>query len=185
MYKEIPAHWVNGAPIQKHELMPVRFVNVDDIKAFASWRSKRDNVTYRLPTEEEWEFAARNGNKDTLYPWGDKFDSKCAVLDASSNDPEPVGSKSCGNDWGVKDLIGNVFEWTSSPPSLYQGNKGQLKTLTEPWFMVRGGSAFQKSSGPFAITSTFRIETQANKRSAELGLQTCSLSVSANAHMIT
>jgi len=170
-YKDLPAHWVNGAPIQKQEMMPVRFVNVDDIKAFASWRSKRDGVTYRLPTEEEWEFAARNGSKSTLYPWADKFDPKCAVLDESSNDPKPVASKSCADDWGVQDLIGNVFEWTSSPPSLYQGNKGQMKTLTEPWFMVRGGSAFQKSSGPYAITSTFRVEAQANKRSAELGFR--------------
>jgi serine/threonine-protein kinase len=171
-YKDIPAHWVNGAPIHNQEMMPVRFVNVDDVKAFAAWRSKRDGVTYRLPTEEEWEFAARNGSKDTLYPWGDKFDPKCAVLDESNNDPKAAGSKPCSaNDWGVQDLIGNVFEWTSSPPSLYQGNKGSTKTLTEPWYMVRGGSAFQKSTGPFAITSTFRIETQANKRSAELGFR--------------
>jgi len=171
-YKEIPAHWVNGAPIQRQETMPVRFVNVDDAKAFAAWRSKRDGVNYRLPTEEEWEFAARNGSKGNLYPWGDKFDSKCAVIDEGTNDPKPVASKSCPDDWGVQDLIGNVFEWTSSPPSLYQGNKaGSTKTFNEPYFMVRGGSAFQKSTGPVVITSTFRIDIPASKRSPELGFR--------------
>jgi formylglycine-generating enzyme required for sulfatase activity len=62
------AHWVNGKPIGGEENMPIRFVNIEDIKAFAAWRSKRDNTTYRLPTEQEWEYAARNGSKKNLYP---------------------------------------------------------------------------------------------------------------------
>ena len=65
-----------GKPIGGEETMPVRFVNMEDIKAFAAWRSKRDNTTYRLPTEQEWEYAARNGSKKNLYPWGDSFDPK-------------------------------------------------------------------------------------------------------------
>ena len=171
-YKAIPAHWVNGAPITGQETMPVRFVNLDDVKAFAVWRSKRDNVTYRLPTEEEWEFAARNGSKDTLYPWGDKFDPKCAVIDENTNEPKAVGTHSCANDWGVQDLIGNVFEWTMSPPATYQGNKSvTTKPMTESVLIVRGGSMYQKSTGQMAITSTFRIDTPANKRSAELGFR--------------
>jgi formylglycine-generating enzyme required for sulfatase activity len=55
------ANWANGKPIPGQEKMPVRYVDLDDAKAFAAWRSKRDGVTYRLPTEEEWDFAARNG----------------------------------------------------------------------------------------------------------------------------
>jgi formylglycine-generating enzyme required for sulfatase activity len=54
--------------------MPVRYVNIDDVKSFIDWRSKRDAVTYRLPTEQEWEYAARNGSANNLYPWGDEFD---------------------------------------------------------------------------------------------------------------
>lgn len=170
-YKPLPAHWVNEKPIPNHERMPVRFVNAEDVKAFAAWRSKRDGVEYRLPTEQEWEYAARNGNKETLYPWGDKFEARCAVIDQASNEPGIVGSNTCANSWGVQDLIGNVFEWTGSEASLYPGSAGVVRPLSEPHLMARGGSAFQKSSGPNAITSTFRIPVPASRRSAELGFR--------------
>jgi formylglycine-generating enzyme required for sulfatase activity len=165
------AHWENGKPVAGEEKMPVRYVNIEDIKSFADWRSKRDHVEYRLPTEQEWEYAARNGSKDNLYPWGDKFEGRCAVIDQPTNDPLPVGSKSCPNAWGVQDLIGNVFEWTSSEPSLYPGSTGEIKPLTEPYRMLRGGGAIYKSIGPNAITSTFRIDVPASRRSAELGFR--------------
>jgi formylglycine-generating enzyme required for sulfatase activity len=151
--------------------MPVRFVTIDDAKAFAEWRSKRDGVTYRLPTEEEWEYAARNGSKGNLYPWGDKYDAKCAVLDQPSQQPKAVGSQSCPNDWGVADLIGNVFEWTSSKAELYPGSGGSIKPSAEPRYMVRGGGAFYKSTGPLAITTTFRQDVAANTSLPELGFR--------------
>lgn len=165
------AHWVNGKPIGGEENNPVRFVNVADVKAFTEWRSSRDKVTYRLPTEQEWEYAARNGSKNNRFPWGDAFDAKCAFLDRADNEPTAVGSKSCANSWGVQDLIGNVFEWTATPASLYPGSPGEVKPLPEPHFMLRGGSAFQKSTGPNAITSTFRIPVPGSRRSAELGFR--------------
>jgi formylglycine-generating enzyme required for sulfatase activity len=170
-YRPFPVHWVNEKPIPGQEQMPVRFVNADDVKAFAAWRSKRDGVEYRLPTEEEWEFAARNGAKGNLYPWGDKFDPQCAVIDQSSNDPTVVGSKSCADAWGVHDLIGNVFEWTSSEPSLYPGSTGEVRPLSEPHLMLRGGAAIYKSTGNNAITSTFRVAVPANTRRAEIGFR--------------
>ena len=170
-YKPLPSHWVNEKPLAGQENMPVRFVNIEDIKAFTEWRSKRDSLTYRLPTEEEWEYAARNGAKNNLYPWGDKFDAKCAVLDGQSGDPEPVGTRTCPDAWGVQDLIGNVFEWTGSEAKLYPGSKLSLNNLKESYVMVRGGSAFQKSTGEMAITSTFRQPIEAKKRSAELGFR--------------
>ena len=165
------ANWENQKPIRGEENMPVRYVNIDDVNAFIAWRSTRDGVTYRLPTEEEWEFAARNGSKGNLYPWGDKFDANCAVLDRPSNDPAPVGTKSCANDWGVHDLIGNVYEWTSAEPSLYPGSSGEVKPLSEPYRMLRGGAAAYKSTGRTAITSTYRVEVPASTRKAEIGFR--------------
>lgn len=172
-YKPLPAHWVNERPIAGQEQMPVRFVNADDVKAFAEWRSKRDNLNYRLPTEEEWEYAARNGARNNLYPWGDRYEARCAVLDAANMDEaQPVGTKTCPNVWGAHDLIGNVFEWTSSEARLYPGNNTlQRKDVKETFLMVRGGSAFQKSTGELAITSSFRQEIEAKKRSPELGFR--------------
>ena len=170
-YKPVPAHWVNDKPIPSEEKMPVRFINIDDISAFAAWRSKRDGVNYRLPTEAEWEFAARNGAKDNMYPWGDNFDAKCAVLDSESTEPEAVGTHSCPDEWGVQDLIGNVYEWTGSKAAVYPGSKITIKPSTEPHYMIRGGGAFSKSSGDFGVTSAFRVDVPASKRDKELGFR--------------
>jgi serine/threonine-protein kinase len=170
-YRPVPAHWVNDRPVPEQEKMPVRFVNQGDIKAFAEWRSKRDGVTYRLPTEAEWEYAARSGSKNYLYPWGNEFDPKCAVTDKENTEPEAVGTASCPNEWGVVDLIGNVFEWTSSKASLYPGSKGAIRETKEPRYMIRGGAALSKSSGEFAITSTFRADVEESKRDKELGFR--------------
>ncbi|HBE82939.1 MAG: SUMF1/EgtB/PvdO family nonheme iron enzyme [Blastocatellia bacterium] len=170
-YRPVPGHWVNDKPLPEHYEMPVRLVSLDDAKAFAAWRSKRDNATYRLPTEIEWEYAARNGSKNNLYPWGDTYDPKCAVLDQPNNEPKAVGNAGCPNDWGVRDLIGNVFEWTSTEISLYPGSSGEIAKLAEPHFMVRGGGAIYKSSGPDGITATFRQEVPASTKSPGLGFR--------------
>jgi formylglycine-generating enzyme required for sulfatase activity len=170
-YPQVPAHWVNDKPIAGTEKMPVRFVNIEDINAFISWRSKRDGFNYRLPTEAEWEYAARNGAKDNLYPWGDTYQSKCAVLDKENTEPEPVGANSCPDDWGIVDLIGNVFEWTGTKANLYPGSKGTMKQTKETHYMIRGGAALYKSSGDFGITSTFRADVDESKRDKELGFR--------------
>ncbi|MBV9216876.1 MAG: SUMF1/EgtB/PvdO family nonheme iron enzyme [Acidobacteria bacterium] len=170
-YPKIPAHWVNGKPVAGEEMMPVRYVNIEDVKAFADWRSKRDGVSYRLPTEEEWEFAARNGSKDNKYPWGDEFKSGCAVVDKESTEPERVGSVSCPDEWGIDDLIGNVYEWTGSLAATYPGSKVGIKQSKDPHYMIRGGSALNKSAGQFGITATFRIDVESTKRDKELGFR--------------
>ena len=165
------AHWENGHPLEIDENTPVRFVNFSDISAFLSWRSQVDGVQYRLPTEEQWEYAARNGSKNNLYPWGDKFDARCAHVDQKSNDPVKVGTHSCPNLWGVQDLIGNVFEWTASPPREYAGSSVELIPQGVEQMMIRGGGAFDRSIGPNAITSTFRYPVPASTRSAGLGFR--------------
>jgi serine/threonine-protein kinase len=134
----IPIHWAGSTPPLGQEQWPVVNVNEEDANAFAAWRSKRDGVTYRLPTEEEWEYAARNGEQSDLYPWGKDWEDKGAVLKETT--PSPVGSRPLGkNKWGVLDLIGNVWEWTSSKVSAYPGNPVQIPTSTQDWVTIRGG----------------------------------------------
>ena len=169
-YKPLPSHWINDKPKPGQEKMPVRDVNIDDVNAFAAWRSKRDNVTYRLPTEEEWEYAARNGAKDNLYPWGDSFQAKCAVIDKPLMEPGIAGSASCPNDWGVVDLIGNVYEWTGSKAEPYPGSV-RVGEQTEVLYAIRGGCAQNKSTGEYAITSTYRQFVPVGKRDLQLGFR--------------
>ena len=133
-----PSHWVGNKPPFGQELWPVVNVTFDDATAFAAWRSKRDGVTYRLPTEEEWEYAARNGERDDLYPWGSQWQDKAAVLKDAT--PSPVGTHPDGkNRWGVFDLIGNVWEWTASKASVYPGNPAKVPNTMQDWVTIRGG----------------------------------------------
>lgn len=132
-----PTHWKSPEPPAGEELLPVSNVSVEDANAFAKWRSQRDGVTYRLPTEEEWEYAARNGDRSDLFPWGKEWMENHAVL----NEPAaaPVGSRPQGkNRWGVEDLVGNVWEWTSSKLTAYPGNPGEIPANRQDWMTFRG-----------------------------------------------
>lgn len=117
---------------------PVVGITWEQAKAFAIWRTQyhnnqltRDNAgafvqNYRLPTEYEWEYAARGGRNLTMYPWGGPYttDSKGCFLanfkprrgnyvDDGFIKPSPVGSFE-PNDFGLFDMSGNVAEWTNS-----------------------------------------------------------------------
>ena len=133
-----PSHWIGNKPPFGQEQWPVVNVSFDDATAFAGWRSNRDGVTYRLPSESEWEYAARNGERNDLYPWGPEWQEKAAVLKDAT--PSAVGSLPAGkNRWGVLDLIGNVWEWTASKASAYPGNRAQVPEKYEDWVTIRGG----------------------------------------------
>ena len=169
-YKPTPPYWEDGKPLPTEMNLPIRFVNMNDAKAFAEWRSKRDKVIYRLPTESEWEYAARNGANDNIYPWGNEFKIECAVVDQPDTKPEPVGSKKCGADnWGVLDLIGNVYEWTSSETSAYPGYPFPVDK-SKNTFVFRGGAAHDKSIEKNA-TATFRGFLEPTIRDSQLGFR--------------
>jgi formylglycine-generating enzyme required for sulfatase activity len=96
---------------------PVINVNVYDALNFAKWLSRQSGVHYRLPTEVEWEHAARAGS-ETAFPWGDEIGENRASCDGCGSrwDDEqtaPVGSFA-PNAWGLYDVVGNVGEWTCS-----------------------------------------------------------------------
>ena len=115
------------------ELLPVSNIAYEDVLAFADWRSKRDSVTYRLPTEEEWEYAARNGEKDNLYPWGNTWEAgRAAIQEAGVGAPQAVGTYPQGmNTWGVLDLVGNVWEWNVVKGIALRRRSGQAISPTE------------------------------------------------------
>jgi eukaryotic-like serine/threonine-protein kinase len=168
-----PEHWGGIKPPVGQELLPVSNVSYDDAVAFAEWRSKRDNTTYRLPTEEEWEYAARNGDKNNLYPWGNTWQSgRAATQESGVGTAQPVGTYNQGmNRWGVQDLVGNVWEWTSSKASLYKGNSTQLPAQHKDWIVIRGGCYASPTKGDLPVSGTLRNWVAPNYKNQVLGFR--------------
>jgi formylglycine-generating enzyme required for sulfatase activity len=152
-----PSNWVGDKPIQGQELLPVTYVSLDDAKAFAAWRSKKDGTNYRLPTEEEWEYAARGGDQNNVYPWGNQWVEGNAITKSSGVAlPKPVSS--APNDktrWGVMDMLGNVYEWTSSKATYYPGSTKQVEGEQRNWYVIRGAS-YGTTQDPKPISATRR-----------------------------
>ncbi len=167
-----PSHWVNGAPLPGTEKKPVRFVSLADAEAFAKWRSERDGLQYRLPTEQEWEYAARNGAKANLYPWGNEWKAANTVMAAPGSEPVQVGSKLSGrNEWGVLDLMGNVWEWTSSELAPYPGNPAvDVEKKPGRRIIVRGGSAHEDAA-KLKINAAFRVDVSADQKEKTVGFR--------------
>jgi formylglycine-generating enzyme required for sulfatase activity len=137
-----PAHWVGNQPGAGTEMLPVVNVSYQDAVKFAEWRSKRDGVKYRLPTEEEWEYAARGGEQGNIYPWGNTWvQGNAGTKDSGATAPKPVGSYPQDKTrWGVLDMAGNVYEWTSSRAAWYPGSPYQLDPSHKTWMVVRGAA---------------------------------------------
>lgn len=89
---------------------PVINVSWHDAVAYCEWLSGQTGRRFRLPTEDEWEFACRAGTT-TQYNWGDEWDPAKANGDNVVSKTTPVGSYP-PNAWGLYDMHGNVWEWT-------------------------------------------------------------------------
>ncbi len=95
---------------------PVVNISFREVQPFLNWLSKKTGKTYRLPTEAEWEYAARAGTA-SAYPWGEEIgqnNAACAKCGSQWDDkqPAPVGSFK-PNAYGVHDMAGNVTEWVA------------------------------------------------------------------------
>ena len=93
---------------------PVVGISWYEAEAYANWLSERTGHQYRLPTEAEWEKAAR-GTKGFKYPWGEQFDKNlCNSFEARLHRTSPVGIFPKGKSpYGCFDMAGNVWEWCS------------------------------------------------------------------------
>jgi formylglycine-generating enzyme required for sulfatase activity len=113
---------------------PVVNVSWPAAAAYAAWAGKR------LPTEAEWEYAARAGTA-TAYWWGSSFDA--SRTSASPTGTQAVGAGATRNQWGLADMLGNAWEWTSTvfKPYPYVANDGREDPASVDARSVRGGSA--------------------------------------------
>jgi formylglycine-generating enzyme required for sulfatase activity len=109
--------WSGDKPPGGHEQHPVTLVGYEDALAYCRWLASTTNKPVRLPTEAEWEKAARGGLEGRRFPWGDTLDASCAhFLPHPDVKPErgtaPVGSYP-PNAFQLHDMAGNVWEWVS------------------------------------------------------------------------
>ncbi|XP_037590120.1 inactive C-alpha-formylglycine-generating enzyme 2 isoform X2 [Cebus imitator] len=133
-----------GSGIRERLEYPVLHVSWNDARAYCAWRGRR------LPTEEEWEFAARGGLKGQVYPWGNRFQPNRTNLwqgkfpkgdkaEDGFHGVSPVNAFPAQNNYGLYDLLGNVWEWTASP---YQAAEQDMRVLRgASWIDTADGSA--------------------------------------------
>ncbi|MEM9566780.1 MAG: SUMF1/EgtB/PvdO family nonheme iron enzyme [Cyanobacteria bacterium P01_E01_bin.34] len=107
--------WQGGTYPTGEGLHPVVLVSYDDALAYAEWRGDRDGAQYRLPTEAEWEKAAR-GDDGRYFPWGNEWETGATnVAEAGVFRTNPVAEFPLSQSvYGVEDMSGNVFEYTST-----------------------------------------------------------------------
>jgi len=122
--------WIGGEVPAGREAHPVVLVSQADAIAYARWLSESTGRTWRLPSEAEWEKAAR-GPDGTRFPWGDDWDpARLNSHDQGPFDTLPVGSFPGGaSPYGLLDGAGQVYEWTATPAA---GAAGRI--------VVKGGS---------------------------------------------
>ena len=140
-----PRHWRNRTFPEGKADHPVVYVTWNNANDYCQWAGKR------LPTDQEWEKAAR-GTKGQLFPWGDEFDTSKANTPlrwkevGSFGDTTPVGSFEEGKSpYGLYDISGNVWEWTDSWYKAYPGNKTESESYGERYKTLKGGSWFDCS----------------------------------------
>jgi toxoflavin biosynthesis protein ToxD len=122
---------------------PITCVSWHDAVAYAAWLTQRTGQHWRLPSEAEWEKAAR-GADGRIYPWGDTFDaSRCNTRESGRRSTTPAGRYPTGtSSYDVQDMVGNVWEWTSTIFKSYHYNQsdGREAANSTDDRVLRGGS---------------------------------------------
>ncbi len=150
-----PWHWEDGLPPFARDEHPAARVSWYDALAYCQWLTRLTGQAHCLPSEAQWEKAARGAN-GSLYPWGNEFDAaKCNCVEAGECATTPVEAYAQGaSPYGVLDMAGNVWEWVRRVTALcnrsYKDLRGNERDTRKPiWFSRRGNPtvniAYQRS----------------------------------------
>jgi len=154
------------------EKRPVMNVTWNDAVAYAEWLSQQTGKHYRLPTEAEWEYAARAGST-TKYWWGDNIGHNRANCGGCGSlwdykKTAPVGSFA-PNGFGLYETVGNVWEWTCSEYAAYSEKKHvECSAETTGQRVARGGSWNYRPGG---VRSAYRSYYDTTNKYPDLGFR--------------
>lgn len=162
----------NPSKIRERE-WPVESVSFDDCQAFAARLSELTGTHFRLPTEEEWEYAARGGNRSNGYIYaGGNTPEQVAWLAADSlrHKHNAVKTKQ-PNELGLYDMSGSVWEWCDSPYKPYGGKKRNwLTEMINRRFKVIRGGAYNSSPRYARVTNRYQFVYWRSERTLGLRL---------------
>ena len=147
--------------------LPVENVSWWAVQDFLEKLNQNSDYLYRLPTEAEWERAARGGT-ETAYSFGDSVGDlrEYAWFDGNSEQTRAVASKRA-NPYGLFDMHGNVHEWTSTSFAYYPGSTLPVPS-TPPRWSIRGGSFFSMARN---LRSAFRMGRSAKEYNETIGFR--------------
>ncbi len=164
-----PYHWKDGKVPAGLEQVAAYNVTWDDARDYCEYRGQR------LPTEAEWERAARGGQEGQDYPWGDKFDSKL-LRSGVETGPREV-AKFPPNAFGLYDMAGNLSEWTADWFEREYYTKSPTTNPPGPadglYRVIRGGAW---SDSPRRVTVYFRNWVRPSQRQPNIGFR-CAQSI--------
>ncbi len=169
--QEMGVNWTMPTGKENH---PVVMINWDDAVAFCAWISRVTGRKVMLPTEAQWEKAAR-GTDGRIYPWGNEAPNANLLNDnMNMKDTTAVGKYSPTGDspYGAADMAGNVWQWTADWHSdTYYANSPASNPkgpTTGQYRVLRGGSW---DFNPVSVRATFRVSGRPNLRDVYFGFR--------------
>ena len=159
-YCNATGHVLHAAPSGSwKDNHPITNVSWEQADAYCKWLSKKTGSNYQLPTEQQWEYAARGGNKTHLYEYsgGEKVDNLGWYFNNSNGGTNEVASKK-KNELGINDMSGNVYEWCNDLFAEYpNGIKKRPGALQSEKDRVLRGGGWESKTNACRVTSRDRL----------------------------